>query len=419
MGGTTPGAGNLISGNNLGVVDQDCCGGGNQVQGNFIGTDVSGTVALGNNTGVLLSNTPDEIIGGKTSGAGNLISGNTLGVLIIGNEATGHVVQGNYIGTDITGTQALGNVKFGVFITGGASNNLIGGTGSGAANIIAFNERHGVLIQSGIENGILSNAIFDNALRGIDLGNNAVTPNDLGDLDNGANNLQNYPVLDLATTGSVESTLNSTPGTDFTIQFFANESCDLSGFGEGETFLGSTSVTTNGFGNVAFTGLFPVPLGQVITATATDYYDNTFEFSSCDVEVETVEVAVDIHPTGCPNPLKVNDRGVLPVAVLGSFEFDVAQIDPTSVRLQGVAALRSSLEDVATPFEPFRGKEDILDCTELGPDGFEDLSMKFDRLQLVEVIGAVNDGDAVVLQLTGSLNDGSGILGEDVVVILN
>ena len=427
IGGTAPGAGNLISGNNLGVVVQDCCGGGNKVQGNFIGTKVTGTEPLGNNTGVLLSNTPDEIIGGTAPGAGNLISGNNLGVLINGSGATGHLVQGNYIGTDITGTQDLGNKTFGVFIFD-ASNNTIGGRDSDAANIIAFNERHGVLVASGVENGILSNDIFSNTLRGIDLGNNAVTLNDPGDGDSGANHLQNFPVLSFATTGSVEGTLHSTPNTDFTIQFFANEACDPSGFGEGETFLGSTSVTTDGFGDANFTGVFPVPLGQVITATATtDPDNNTSEFSccdieveSCDVEVETVEVAVDIHPTSCPNPLNVSGRGrgIVAVAILGTMEFDVTQVDPTSVRLEGVAPLRSSLEDVATPFELFRGKADLFDCTDLGPDGFQDLTLKFDRQELIAAIGEVNDGDVVVLQLTGSLNDGSGILGEDVVVIL-
>lgn len=154
----------------------------------------------------------------------------------------------------------------------------------------------------------------------------------------------------------------------------------------------------------------------MIAATATDPAGNT-SFSDCDVAVFTVEVALDIHPAGCPNPLNVNASGLIPLAIPGTSDFDVTQIDPTSVRLMGVAPLRSSLEDVATPFEPFSGKADIFDCTEQGPDGFPDLSLKFNLLELIVAIGEVDDGDVLVLQLTGSLADGSGILGEDIVVI--
>jgi hypothetical protein len=130
---------------------------------------------------------------------------------------------------------------------------------------------------------------------------------------------------------------------------------------------------------------------------------------------------VDIRPESCPNPLNVNARGVLPVAILGTGTFDVSQVDPASVRLQGVAPLRWSLEDIATPFEPFTGKEDAFDCNEFGPDGYLDLGLKYKAKELVAALGEVSDGDVLVLHLTGNLKDefgGTPFEGEDVVWIL-
>jgi hypothetical protein len=132
-------------------------------------------------------------------------------------------------------------------------------------------------------------------------------------------------------------------------------------------------------------------------------------------------VAVDIKPRSCPNPLNVKSRGKLPVAILGTDAFDVEQIDPASVRLEGVAPLRWALEDVVTPYEPFTGKQDARDCTHAGPDGYPDLTLKFETQELVAALGDVDDREVRVLQLTGNLKEaygGTSIVGEDVVVIL-
>ena len=123
-------------------------------------------------------------------------------------------------------------------------------------------------------------------------------------------------------------------------------------------------------------------------------------------------VPVDIKPTSCPNPLNVKSQGLLPVAICGTDTLDVTQIDPTAVRLEGVAPLRWELEDVATPYVPFLGKKECSDCTEEGPDGHLDLTLKFAIQEVVAALGPVEDGDCRVLTLTGVL-----ILGEDVVVI--
>lgn len=134
----------------------------------------------------------------------------------------------------------------------------------------------------------------------------------------------------------------------------------------------------------------------------------------------SIDVPVDIKPGSCPNPINLKSQGVIPVAVLGTSTFDVAQIDPKSIRLNGVAPLRWSIEDVGTPFEPFAGKEDASDCNEFGRDGFMDLSLKFDTKALAAAIGPVADGTTLVLGLTGTLKDGVTLIkGEDVVTILN
>jgi hypothetical protein len=129
-------------------------------------------------------------------------------------------------------------------------------------------------------------------------------------------------------------------------------------------------------------------------------------------------VPVDIKPTSCRNPLNVKGKGALPVAILGTADLDVTQVDPATVELEGVSPLRWAMEDVATPFEPYVGKEDAFDCTEEGPDGYMDLTLKFDTPAVVAALGSVEHGDVLVLSLTGNLLSGEGFVGEDVVVIL-
>jgi hypothetical protein len=133
-------------------------------------------------------------------------------------------------------------------------------------------------------------------------------------------------------------------------------------------------------------------------------------------------VALDIRPQSCPNPLNCRAQGVLPAAILGTAAFDVTIVDLTSVRLEGVPPLRSALEDVATPFVPFIGKEDCdLDCTDQGPDGFLDLTLHFDIQTVLEALGPVRDRACLVLELTGQVKQefgGAPIVGEDVVRIL-
>ncbi len=286
IGGSAAAARNIISGNlNEGLrLGSDSTL--TQIQGNYIGTDVSGTFAVDNTTGVLVFNSPNNTIGGTVASARNLISGNVAGVVLFGNSATGNLVQGNFIGTQANGIGALPNTKDGVAITDGTGN-IIGGAGGG--NRIAFNNDRGVNVLIGLSNSILENSIFSNGALGIDLNNDGVTANDAGDPDSGANNSQNFPDLTFATFNfggsTILGTLNSTPNTNFRIEFFSNPTCDSSGNGEGQNFIGSTVVTTDASGNAPINATVPVVLSSasVVTATATDSFGNTSEFSECEI----------------------------------------------------------------------------------------------------------------------------------------
>ena len=322
IGGTTPGARNIISGNTLDGILIFASSANNVVQGNFIGTDVTGTTKLANKRfGIFLLDSSANIIGGTAAGARNLISGNDNdGVLMQGNNTNGNQVKGNFIGTDVTGVSALGNGGIGVSIGNFASDNTVGGIESGAGNVIAFNGGRGVLVDTAVNDAILSNSIFSNSDIGIDLGTNGVTLNDPCDTDFGSNNLQNFPVLNSASsngiTTSIQGTLNSSPNTTFLIQFFANNSCDPSGFGEGETFIGSTSVTTDNNCNASFTVTLPaaVGAGKRITATATAPLNNTSEFSACIEVIRVVEFDLCLQDESGGDILQVN-------STTGSYQF--------------------------------------------------------------------------------------------------
>ncbi|HXU37793.1 MAG TPA: FG-GAP-like repeat-containing protein [Blastocatellia bacterium] len=156
IGGTHSSARNVISGNGQGIrilVDGSTS---NLVQGNYIGTDFTGSAPLGNsNEGIFIFDQPDNTIGGMQPGARNLISGNHLGLAITGPlepgslvQATGNLIQGNYLGTNFDGTSAIGNASEGVLINLGAAANTIGGATAGAANVISGNLHNGVVIGS-------------------------------------------------------------------------------------------------------------------------------------------------------------------------------------------------------------------------------------------------------------------------------
>ncbi len=318
IGGTTVGERNVISENFYGIEISGSMTTGVQVKGNYIGTDATGSIDLGNSQhGVVILDSPSNVVGGATAGERNIISGNDFsGIFLTVGDAAENLIIGNYIGTDADGLSDLGN-GYGVYIQTGASDNRIGGTAAGEANIIAFSDNSGIAIVGDLiipapGNSIRRNSIFSNQGLGIDLAPELynlgdVTANDAGDADTGANNLQNYPVLTEAFNQGgntdVSVSFNSTPGTSFAIEFYANSSCDSSSHGEGETFLAQTNRTTNAGGNVSFvfTPATQLALGTYITATATRSIApfDTSEFSEC------IQVTNPFPPT----VINANDSG--------------------------------------------------------------------------------------------------------------
>jgi hypothetical protein len=348
IGGPNAGQGNVIAGNQSNGIDMFPSAHDNLIQGNLIGTDRTGTVALGNgNFGLNVAGTFNQVGGAGSSASRNVISGSGgAGIKLGGDHNT---LLGNFIGTDLTGTKALPNNGPGIYMPG-AGANTIGDTSTGGFNLVSGNLQQGIYIQSSsgdtvkgnrigtditggplgngaegilIENStdcfigdlsgggntiafnkwgvrvttasqrnmIVNNSIFANdggpgqAWLGIDLNTDDVTPNDLGDGDNGANGLLNFPVITSAitsgATASVTGTLNSAPNAQFSVSLFSNSACDPSGFGEGENVLGVLTVTTNAAGDAAFSTSVNAQAGQFITATATDASGNTSEFSQC------------------------------------------------------------------------------------------------------------------------------------------
>jgi len=167
IGGTMSGARNVVSGNEINNTDQGpgisiegrrpgaagCMASGNVVQGNFVGTDATGTYAIPNSAGVYIDTANGNTVGGTMPAARNLVSGNTtIGITVdgsfangLGTSATQNIIEGNYVGTDVTGTVAIANAT-GVDITA-ANSNTVGGTASGAGNLISGNTSVGVNLE--------------------------------------------------------------------------------------------------------------------------------------------------------------------------------------------------------------------------------------------------------------------------------
>ncbi|MFZ1700296.1 MAG: hypothetical protein WBO10_11115 [Pyrinomonadaceae bacterium] len=319
IGGVAEGAGNVISGNSgdgafsfFGFIHS---GSSNQiiVQGNLIGTDPSGTAPMpnGGNGLSFVESGPQVIIGGSSAAARNIISGNGGHGIYLQDSFSGNVIFGNHIGTDLAGTGPLPNSGHGI-LAARSSFNFIGSESPGDANLIAYNMLDGIAIGpptgAASSNQISGNRIFANGGLGIDLGDEGVTANDAGDGDTGASDLQNFPVLSTAIVGggstTITGTLNSTANTEFRVDFYSNTSCDPSGNGEGQTYLGFTNVTTVG-NDAPINANLPVSVtpGGFITSTARNIeYFQTSEFSGCTVVTVGATPTPTATPTATPTP---------------------------------------------------------------------------------------------------------------------
>ena len=285
IGGLTSGARNLISGNSIGITASGATAAGNTIQGNFIGTDVTGMNVLANTTqGMSIEDAPANLLGGTTPSARNVISGNggyALGIAYEG--ASNNVVQGNYLGVASDGITPLPNVA-GVRILF-CQGNLIGGTAPGAGNWIANHAARGISVygDGATNNAFLGNRIFNNGGLGIDLGEDGVTSNDPGDADGSPNHFQNFPEIasaaplagDLTVRYRVDSAAANS-AYPLTVEFFLADSG-----GSGKTLIyRHTCDTPQTFTNITFTPAATVNEGDAIVATATDANGNTSEFSA-------------------------------------------------------------------------------------------------------------------------------------------
>ncbi len=311
IGGPTPVEGNIIAGAGsygeegfpdgaqVSIVDAD----NTLVEGNFIGTTADGMHPYPQQIGPVGVEVRDSR---NTTIRANLVAGLrvvgvdhyagqifgqaiSIGATNLNNQGT--VVQGNTIGLAADGVTPI--VTHSGIIVSPMSSFYHAFSSLIDSNHIASVETIGVFVAS-LENGvtITRNSIHDCGAPGIDLsttaGADGPTPNDPGDGDTGGNGLQNFPVLlSAATTGStaiVQGKLDSAPNAQFTVEFFASPSCYPSGFGEGATFIGSTTATTDGAGHAAFSLTLPaaVAVGAAATATATRLSTgDTSEFSAC------------------------------------------------------------------------------------------------------------------------------------------
>jgi hypothetical protein len=345
IGGSGPGAGNLISGNaGMGVFFKHQTFSGtpditpqfNTIQGNFIGTDVTGSAAVPNQIGIYSSGFSNfggsadigHRIGGTISSARNVISGNLFDGIKI-DLGIGLRIQGNRIGTGADGVTPLGNKGSGIQIVEGALN-IIGaeaGPNLDAANTIGYNGRDsfffagegaifrgaGILFLGGapstpIRDRVSANSIHDNVELGVDLSGDGVTPNDP---DNENVGQQNFPEISdafgLNGQLTIYGSLNSIASANFTLEFFANQAADSLGYGEGQVFLGQASVTTNSSGDALFNVTFPLPPNvTVVAATAIGPNSGTSEFSAVANIVPTAPTAPPIGPTAVLLPTRAD-----------------------------------------------------------------------------------------------------------------
>ena len=342
IGNGTAGGRNVIGGNRRRGIQGTGTNSAITINGNFIGTDATGNVAVTN--GQNEGSTRKDAISFDAGTVSNLsIRNNVIGgygaalVEVWNINSTGVTIQGNAIGVGANGTSQIvsGNIEDLIYIGGsprGHADLLIGGSGTGQGNTLAFSSRSGIRIDStgsniqvigntirdNTRNGIylvntsraamVSNRIYANGMTGIDLGENGVTTNDAGDGDSGPNDLLNFPqITAVRVAGAAQLQYNVTldapaAASGYRIEFFANSAADPSGFGEGERYLGHVDISHAG-GSQTYMGQLttqvPIAVGDIISATATrrtagGTWDTTSEFSAVATALGMAELEVAI-----------------------------------------------------------------------------------------------------------------------------
>jgi len=291
VGGPNPADRNLISGNpGTGVyLNHNVAG---AVRGNLIGTDATVSYAITNGMGIFCDSKNGVQIGGPGANEGNVIGGS----ISTGFGGVFSTFQGNFVGTNPTQTVNLGNLGAGVYfepIYPGTGPGVMGGLGPGEGNVIAhnggggtFSYPAGLLIPFGGKVTARGNTFYDNRPVAIGLTVDPPSPADPGDPDTGSNDRQNAPVItsiDYGPPTVAHAILSSTPSTAFDVDFYANTSCIAFPVvsPQGEALVGSVHVVTDASGVVTIDFPLPSPLapGQTVSAIATDPLGNTSEFA--------------------------------------------------------------------------------------------------------------------------------------------
>jgi peptidoglycan hydrolase-like protein with peptidoglycan-binding domain len=351
--GTTPGGActgscNLISGNNKGVV---YIGSNLSMYGNYLGVDASGMSAVPNDKDGLIASTgaADALVGDGTPEGRNIFSGNLrFGFTFQGD--TGNVtLQGNYFGVGSDGATPVPNERTGISLYHNASGtNLVGGVNAGEGNIIAYNgvnpgvlNRNGIVLGLASTTSILGNSIFSNEELGIEIGDNGLNDIDIGDLDTGTNDLLNFPMIVTAEvdngTVTVGYMLDVTPAGVYRMELFSNPSgVDTTGYGEGEVFVGSATISHAGSGAESFSGAYTGgSAGDVVTMTAT--YDPSGNGSGYGA---TSEFSQSFTVTAAPvSPIGSSHSGQLRRDVTGIFGPAPEPFNPPASQIDGLELL--------------------------------------------------------------------------------
>ena len=265
LGGTVARARNVVSGNEnagIGVLGSGTTS--NRVEGNYVGTDLSGSFAIPNGRPgvIVIDGATGNVVGGTAAGAGNLISGNAGGgVYLRAATTTNNRIEGNRIGTNAAGTGSLPNTAVSTFLgdgvwIDGSPGNVIGGTTPGAANSLAFNTGNGILVSgpTATGNSLRQNLVYANAGGPISL-------------VNGGNNNQAAPVL-VGVLGGASTRVFGTltaPDGQYVVEVFSSPTAN-----EARVLLGSATVTVTGGAITLDIALAaPVAFGAQVTATAT------------------------------------------------------------------------------------------------------------------------------------------------------
>ncbi len=282
IGGSGPGEENLISGNagyGIRVVNSDLT----TIQGNTIGLNASQTAALPNRYGISLSSSLNNFIGGTVPGAGNVIAGNTHQGIFVGEGCVNTSIRGNFIGVNSSG-QAFGNGMDGIAVQY-ASDTNIGGINDPYENIIAHNGGDGIELESAYAK-VMGNKIYENRKLGIDVwrqtNQQGLTPNDPDESDN----IQNFPIITKVSFPSpgrvlIAVEVHTLVDEGLDVSFFASDTCDPSGHGEGSVYLGyAPDIAAGGLAEFVINLQLPDAF-MYYTATAWGPTNGQSEFSSC------------------------------------------------------------------------------------------------------------------------------------------